>query len=146
MEIYLMKLCVCVCFFYRQCFKAYHPECVGKDDSVLTTNKRWICSKPHLIVQCYYLSFSSWLHIVLLSHKVSLYSCQLDKKYRSFTAYAAIVSHLNQKEQLSLQYPCEKLSLWKPNTQSTHALSICILMLYYVRLCNFSEQAVRDKM
>ncbi|CAH9125562.1 unnamed protein product [Cuscuta epithymum] len=27
----------------RQCVKAYHPECVGKEYSALTSNQRWMC-------------------------------------------------------------------------------------------------------
>nr|GLL23921.1 zinc finger CCCH domain-containing protein 19-like isoform X1 [Ipomoea trifida] len=28
---------------HRKCFKAYHPDCVGKDESALTSDKRWTC-------------------------------------------------------------------------------------------------------
>ncbi|VFQ88902.1 unnamed protein product [Cuscuta campestris] len=35
----------------RQCIKAYHPECVGKDDSALKSNQRWTC-KWHSCLIC----------------------------------------------------------------------------------------------
>lgn len=34
--------------FARGCCKAYHPECVGQDSTILETNERWICGKPFI--------------------------------------------------------------------------------------------------
>eukprot|EP00268_Persea_americana_P064432 TRINITY_DN847_c5_g1_i2.p1 TRINITY_DN847_c5_g1~~TRINITY_DN847_c5_g1_i2.p1 ORF type:complete len:616 (-),score=122.75 TRINITY_DN847_c5_g1_i2:831-2678(-) len=41
------------------CCKAYHPECVGQDSTILETNERWICG---------------W-HGCFICHKVSKYQC-----------------------------------------------------------------------
>ncbi|EPS69864.1 hypothetical protein M569_04898, partial [Genlisea aurea] len=30
---------------YRDCLKSYHPECIGKDDSFLESEKQWACAR-----------------------------------------------------------------------------------------------------
>ncbi|KAL3349997.1 hypothetical protein AABB24_022838 [Solanum stoloniferum] len=50
------KLMICD---YGDCLKAYHPACVGKDDSVLTSDIHWICG---------------W-HTCLVCRKSSNYQC-----------------------------------------------------------------------
>ncbi|KAK2993057.1 hypothetical protein RJ640_024931 [Escallonia rubra] len=37
---------------YKQCLKAYHTECVGKDDSFLETGSRWTCSWHSCFMCC----------------------------------------------------------------------------------------------
>ncbi|XP_055816377.1 uncharacterized protein At5g08430-like isoform X2 [Solanum dulcamara] len=44
---------------YGKCLKAYHPACVEKDDSVWTSDKRWICGR----------------HTCLICHGSSYYQC-----------------------------------------------------------------------
>ncbi|CAN4108133.1 unnamed protein product [Withania somnifera] len=44
---------------YGECLKAYHPACVGKNNSELTSDKRWICG---------------W-HSCLVCHRSSNYHC-----------------------------------------------------------------------
>lgn len=71
MGVYLMKVCVCV-LFYRKCFKAYHPDCVGKDESALTSDKRWTCSKPHISSLCFHISAT-----ISVSHLGCILYCYL---------------------------------------------------------------------
>ncbi|KAK7301959.1 hypothetical protein RJT34_12836 [Clitoria ternatea] len=44
---------------YRYCLKAYHPSCVGKDDSFLENGSHWTCNS----------------HICVLCHKASKFKC-----------------------------------------------------------------------
>ncbi|XP_077224616.1 uncharacterized protein At5g08430-like isoform X3 [Tasmannia lanceolata] len=44
---------------YKHCLKAYHPECVGKDNTFLETKDRWICD---------------W-HTCFICHKDSKFQC-----------------------------------------------------------------------
>ncbi|WCJ18654.1 SWIB/MDM2 domain Plus-3 GYF [Euphorbia peplus] len=62
MEIDKEKLCDDCCFFckdggalricdFEDCLKAYHPKCVGKDDSFLESEDHWTCSW-HFCLEC----------------------------------------------------------------------------------------------
>ncbi|GMJ03648.1 hypothetical protein like AT5G63700 [Hibiscus trionum] len=44
---------------YKNCLKCFHPQCVGKDDSLLETDDRWICG---------------W-HICIICHKRAKFHC-----------------------------------------------------------------------
>ncbi|TXG61281.1 hypothetical protein EZV62_012644 [Acer yangbiense] len=57
---------------YRDCLKAYHPECVGKDDSLLESNDRWTCSKLLLAM---YISDWHWCSVCNKAPKFYCFCC-----------------------------------------------------------------------
>lgn len=46
----------------RGCHKSYHPECVGKDSTLLETDEQWICGKSFITSLIFHLW--SFLQIV----------------------------------------------------------------------------------
>lgn len=64
--VFWLKPTVFSCF--RNCLKAYHPECVEKDESFVESGQRWNCSKLLLLMflchfQCFICLFDMFLSL-----------------------------------------------------------------------------------